>query len=307
MWVIRNRAFFYGLSALLCAASAYAFAALPIRYSVEFTGGTSIEVSYADRAPSAEALAEAVRAAGGEDVLVRPTGQNLSVRLAPVSAESRGAIIAALAVPEAGAPTVVSESTIGPSLGRELASRMGWAFALVALAIAAFIALAFRTVSAPVASWKYGAVTILSLVHDIVITAGAFVAFGLFLDAPIDALFVTALLVILGYSVNDTIVVFDRIRENLGKAGEREREERFDEIAGRSVRETVWRSIGTSATTAIALAALAIFGGEVTRAFALALVLGVVSGTYSSIFLAAPLLVTWHRWSAARAAKKDAA
>lgn len=305
MWVIRNRAFFYALSAILCAASAYTFFALPIQYSVEFTGGTALEVAYAEPAPSSEALAAAIQAAGGRDVLVRPTGANLSVRLAPLSGESRGPIVSALAIPGAGAPAIVSESTIGPSLGRELASRMGWAFLLVAFAIAAFVAVAFRAVSAPVASWKYGAVTILSLVHDIVITAGAFVAFGLFLDAPIDALFVTALLVILGYSVNDTIVVFDRIRENLGKAGEREREERFAEIAGRSVRETAWRSVGTSATTAISLLALAVFGGEVTRAFALALVLGVISGTYSSIFLAAPILVTWQQRISRKAAKKS--
>lgn len=293
MWVIRRRAIFYALSAVLCAASIYAFFALPVRYSVEFTGGTSLEVAYADPKPSAEALTASLVGAGAEDVLVRGSGENLSVRLAPLSGETRGPIVAALNVPGAGSSTIVSESTIGPSLGRELAGRMGWAFLLVSLAIAGFVAFAFRKVSSPVPSWKYGVVTILALVHDIVITAGAFVAFGLFLDAPIDALFVTALLVILGYSVNDTIVVFDRIRESLGKSSSREREERFAEVSGRSVRETVWRSVGTSSTTAISLVILAVFGGEVTRAFALALVLGVVSGTYSSIFLAAPLLVTW--------------
>lgn len=304
MWIIRRRAFFYALSALACAASVYAFLALPVRYSVEFTGGTSVEVSYLDPKPDAEAVSASLVAAGAEDILVRASGENLSVRLAPLTPENHGQIIAALRVPGYGTSTVVSESTIGPSFGRELAGRMGWAFLLVALAIAAFVAFAFRAVSEPVPSWKYGVVTITALIHDIVITAGAFVVFGLFLDAPIDALFVTALLVILGYSVNDTIVIFDRIRENLGKASERERLERFDEIAGRSVREAAWRSIGTSATTAIALVALAVFGGEVTRAFALALVLGVVSGTYSSIFLAAPMLVTWQKFASRRAAKK---
>ena len=300
MWIIRRRAFFYGLSAFLCAASVYAFLALPVRYSVEFTGGTSVEVSYQDPKPTPEAIAASLVAAGAEDVLVRATGDHLSARLAPLTPETHGPILAALNVAGFGASSIVSESTIGPSFGRELAGRMGWAFLLVSLAIALFVAFAFRAVSSPVPSWKYGVVTIVALAHDIVITAGSFVALGLFLDAPIDALFVTALLVILGYSVNDTIVVFDRIRENLGKASERERQERFDEIAGRSVREAAWRSVGTSTTTAIALLALAIFGGEVTRAFALALVLGVVSGTYSSIFLAAPMLVSWQRFVARR-------
>lgn len=304
MWIIRNRKIFYAISALLCAASAYAFAAMPLRYSVEFTGGTELQVTYQDPQPSADAVAASVVAGGGQDVLVRPSGAGFSVRLAPVSSESRAGVVAALAVPGAGSPSVVSESTIGPSFGRELAGRMSWAFLLVSLAIALFVAFAFRAVSTPVSSWKYGVVTIVALAHDILITAGAFLAIGTYLDAPIDVLFVTALLVILGYSVNDTIVVFDRIRENLGKASEREREERFPEIAGRSVRETVWRSVGTSATTALALAALAIFGGEVTRPFALALVLGVVSGTYSSIFLAAPMLVTWHAISP-RAEEKE--
>jgi preprotein translocase subunit SecF len=295
MWVIRNCKIFYVLSAILCAASVYALTSLPLRYSVEFTGGTEIQVSYQDPQPSAEAVATAVAAAGGQDPLVRASGKGLSVRVATLSSESREAVVAALAVPDAGTPTVVSESTIGPSLGRELAGRMGWAFALVSLAIALYVAFAFRAVSTPVASWKYGAVTLVSLFHDVLITAGAFVAIGLYMDVSIDTLFVTSLLVILGYSVNDTIVVFDRIRENLALSTEREREQRFEEISGRSIRETLWRSVNTSMTTAIALAALAIWGGEATRPFALALVLGVVSGTYSSIFLAAPMLVSWYR------------
>lgn len=300
MWVIKNRKFFYALSAILTAASVYAFTALPLRYSVEFTGGTEVQVSYADAQPAPSAIEAAVLAAGGEDPLVRQSGDGFSVRVAPMSSETRAAVISALGSPDLGVATIVSESSIGPSLGRELAGRMGWAFLLVAAGVALYVAFIFRTVSTPVPSWKYGVVTILSLLHDIVITAGAFVAVGLYLDAPIDTLFVTALLVILGYSVNDTIVVFDRVRENLSHAGDRERRERFAEIAGRSVRETLWRSFNTSATTAVALAALAIWGGEVTRSFAIALVLGVISGTYSSIFLAAPMLVSWYRWSAAK-------
>jgi preprotein translocase subunit SecF len=180
---------------------------------------------------------------------------------------------------------------------------MLWSLGLVSIAIAVYVAFAFRAVSRPVSSWKYGVVTLVSLVHDVLLTAGAFAALGLFMHVSVDTLFVTALLVILGYSVTDTIVVFDRIRENLEKASEKEREERFEEIAGRSLRETLRRSLNTSATTTIALVALAVWGGEVTRAFALALVLGVVSGTYSSIFLASPLLVTWQKFSAKRAAK----
>jgi preprotein translocase subunit SecF len=303
MWVIRNRKIFYALAALLTAAAVYALATVPLHRSVEFTGGTEIQVRYADPKPTAEAVASALSAAGGEEVLVRPTGEGFGVRLALLSSERRDAVLGALAVPGAGSSTVVSENTIGPSLGQELARRMLWSLGLVSIAIAVYVAFAFRAVSRPVSSWKYGVVTLVSLVHDVLLTAGAFAALGLFMHVSVDTLFVTALLVILGYSVTDTIVVFDRIRENLEKASEKEREERFEEIAGRSLRETLRRSLNTSATTTIALVALAVWGGEVTRAFALALVLGVVSGTYSSIFLASPLLVTWQKFSAKRAAK----
>lgn len=304
MWVIRNRKIFYALAVALSGAAIYAILALPIRYSAEFTGGTEIQVSYADPKPTAEAVAASLSAAGGEDVLVRPSGAGYSARLAALSTDNREAVIGALDVAGSGSSTIVSESTIGPSLGQELARRMGWSFVLVCFAIALYVAFAFRAVSEPISSWKYGAITLVSLFHDVLITAGAFIAFGLVLDVAVDTLFVTALLVILGYSVNDTIVVFDRIRENLDRASEKERQDDFEKIAGRSVRETLWRSVNSSATTAIALLALAIWGGEVTRAFALALVLGVLAGTYSSIFLAAPLLVTWYRASRARAAKE---
>jgi preprotein translocase subunit SecF len=304
MWVIRNRKIFYALAVLLIGAAIYALLTVPLHRSVEFTGGTEIQVRYAEPRPSAEALTAAITAAGGEEVLVRPEGDGYAVRLELLSTEHRAPIIAALSVPGAGSSTVVSENTIGPSLGQELTRRMSWSFGLVCLAIAAYVALAFRAVSRPVPSWKYGVVTLVSLAHDVLLTAGAFAALGLFMNVTIDALFVTALLVILGYSVTDTIVVFDRIRENLGKSSAKEREERFDEVAGRSLRETLRRSLNTSATTTIALVALAVWGGEVTRPFALALVLGVISGTYSSIFLAAPLLVTWQKFSQRRAEKK---
>lgn len=293
MWIIRNRKIFYWLSGVLTVASAAAFFLLPLNYSVEFTGGTVLEVNYEGQAPAPADLQAAVTAAGATDVSVRPSGSGLSVRSSLLSGDVREKVLASLALGGKAKPTVASENTLGPSLGKELASRMAFTFVVISLAILLFVAYAFRGVSTPVSSWVFGATTVATLIHDVVLTAGAFVAANRFLEAPMDTLFVTALLVMLGYSVNDTIVVFDRIRERLGGISERERSASFEQIVGESLRATIRRSVSTSATVAVSLVVLAVFGATVTRAFAIALALGVLAGTYSSIFLAAPLLVSW--------------
>ena len=167
---------------------------------------------------------------------------------------------------------------------------------LVILAIVLFITFAFRKVSEPVSSWKYGVITIVALLHDVIIPTGIFAALGHFLGYEIDTLFVTALLVILGFSVHDTIVVFDRVRENLRRSRESRVETPFQEIVGKSIRQTFNRSINTSLTTLLALAALYFLGSDATRHFSLALLIGITAGTFSSIFLASPLLVTVERW-----------
>ena len=166
-----------------------------------------------------------------------------------------------------------------------------------------FIAWAFRGVSKPVQSWKYGIVAIVTLLHDILVPAGLFAILGRFVGAEVDALFIVALLTILGISINDTIVVFDRIRENLRFNEDKGRREEFEEVVGRSITQTIARSINTSLTVVIVLAALYLLGPVVTKNFALTLIVGMIAGTYSSIFLASPLLVAWQKWSV-RGAKK---
>ena len=157
--------------------------------------------------------------------------------------------------------------------------------------IVLYIAYAFRKVSKPVASWKFGIAAIIALTHDILVIAGIFAALGYFLNIEVDSLFVTALLTILGFSVHDTIVTFDRTRENLFKNNNKS----FSEIVNISVNQTIVRSINTSVTTLLVLLAIYFFGGESIKNFVLALVLGVIIGTYSSIFLASPLLTIWRK------------
>ena len=181
---------------------------------------------------------------------------------------------------------------VGPVIGKELRTKSVYAIILVLIAIILYVAWAFRKVSYPVDSWKYGIVAVIALFHDILIVVGVFVFLGEYLNVEVNSAFVAALLTILGYSVNDSIVVFDRIRENLPRV-----KESFDDIVNISVNETIKRSVNTSITTLLVLLSIYFLGGTSIKSFVLALIIGVLAGTYSSIFLASPLLVVWHKVS----------
>ncbi len=175
--------------------------------------------------------------------------------------------------------------SIGPVIGQELKQKTIYAIIIALIAIIAYIAWAFRHVSKPISSWKYGVIAILTLFHDVIITIGIFVFLGKYFSVEINAPFVAAIMTILGYSVNDTIVVFDRVRENLKNySGD------FSGVVNKSVQQTLIRSIYTSTTTLLVLFSLYFFGGETIKDFVLALIIGISIGTYSSIFLASPML-----------------
>ena len=184
--------------------------------------------------------------------------------------------------------------SIGPILGQESENKALISITLVLIAIVLFIAFAFRKVSKPISSWVYGLVAIVALVHDVVIPTGVFVVLGHFKNFQMDTLFVTALLVILGFSIHDTIVVFDRVRENLRH--DTNHKKPFDQIVGESISQTFTRSINTSLTVLLSLVVLYIFGSQATHNFVLALLVGIAAGTYSSIFIGSPLLVTIAKW-----------
>ena len=181
--------------------------------------------------------------------------------------------------------------SIGPTLGKELKTKAGYAIFFVLITIIAYISYAFRKASHPVESWKYGVSAIVALFHDVLIIPGVFAVLGHFFKIEVDALFVTALLTVLGYSVHDTIVTFDRIRENL----HRHQEETFLEVINRSINETIVRSLNTSLTTFITLLTVFLFTTGSIKFFTLALMMGVIIGTYSSIFIASPLLLVWYK------------
>ncbi len=290
MFVVTYRKVWFALSALLLAASFYAMFAYGFNFSIDFKGGTITEAAYASR-PEKGAVESRIEALGLGGFSVRPSGENnFVVRTKELSGEERAKLLSALK-----ADSIERQNTIGPTAGAALRSKALLAIAVVVLMIVLFITFAFRKVSKPVSSWKYGLATVIALAHDVIIPTGIFVILGHLAGIEIDLLFVTGLLAILGYSVHDTIVVFDRVRENLRLNHEHNQKEEFELTVGKSVSQTFGRSINTSLTIFITLVALYIFGPAATKHFALLLTLGVIVGTYSSIFIASPLLVTFYK------------
>lgn len=291
MLIIKYRAFFFWLTGIILAAAIGSLAFFGLPLSIDFTGGSLVEVAYQDARPELSVLKEQAAAAGFEDASVRESGENgVIVRTHTLTPTEHDALLASLS--QGGVSlTELRFSSIGPSLGSELATKALYAIAAVMLAIVLYIAIVFRKVSRPVPSWGYGLVVILMLAIDIIVPAGFFAAYAHFTGAQADALFVVALLALLGYCVNDVIIVFDRIRERLKMNLEKNAKEDFETTVGISIDQTLGRSINTSLTVALALLAIIVFGAEATRDFALVMLVGVVIGTFSSICRSAPLLI----------------
>ena len=301
MFVVTYRKFFYTLSTLLLILSIGAVAKWGLNYGIDFKGGSIIELEYASSTPAQATLAAQLAPLSlGESI--RPTGMNgYIIRMRAISQDEKAVLTNVITASSTIAVTEKRFDSIGPVLGTEALRKSMASIIFVLLAIILFVAFAFRKVSQPVSSFKYGLIAIVALLHDVIIPTGVFAVLGHFLGYEIDTLFVTALLVILGFSVHDTIVVFDRVRENLNHATAKKP---FDEIVGESISQTFTRSINTSLTTLLALVVLYLVGGEATHHFSLALIIGIVAGTYSSIFVGSPLLVTVWKWQLKRQARK---
>lgn len=293
MFIIKNRAVFYIFSIVLFAISIFALARWGMNYGIDFEGGTSIELqpNASSTVTSAANVKEVLENAFPEAVVRAYGEKNFLVSMHELNPTEQTAIKAEL-VKVLPTYEVSRLDTIGPVLGDELKKKSINSIVLVLIAIVLFIAFAFRQVSRPVSSWKYGFAAIVALLHDVIIPMGFFAIMGHFFGGyEVDALFVTALLVVLGFSVHDSIVVFDRVRENLHHDKDKSAAH-FDQVVGRSVSETFIRSVNTSLTTVLALVAVYIWGPETTRNFSLVLIVGIIAGTYSSIFIGSALLVT---------------
>ncbi len=297
MFIVRHRKFFYSLSALLVIISILALSVWGLKPGVDFKGGSLIEVEYpVGSRPAIETIKTNLNALNLGEYSLRETGDSgLLIRTEELSPKLHEAVLIELS-DKMIKPEEKRFTSIGPVLGREALQKSWISVIMVLIAIVLFITFAFRRVSEPVSSWKYALIAIIALLHDVIIPAGAFALFGHFAGFEIDTLFVTAILVILGFSIHDTIVVFDRVRENLKRDKEDKQKKSFEIIVGQSINQTFVRSVNTSLTTLIAIFVLYLIGADATRHFALTLIIGITVGTYSSIFLGSPLLVTVYNW-----------
>ncbi|MBU2109761.1 protein translocase subunit SecF [Patescibacteria group bacterium] len=299
MGIVKNRKIWYAISGLFVAASIFSIFYFGLRLGIDFTGGSLLEVEYANTRPEISVLQEKIKSLDLGNVVLQPTGDNGLIARSKDLTEDEHQQLLSVLVSE-GELNEVRFDSIGPVIGEELRQKSWIAIVLVVIMIILYIAFAFRKVSKPVSSFKFGLMAVIALIHDVSIPFGVFVVLGKFFGVEIDVLFITALLTILGFSVHDTIVVFDRVRENLRKGIGND----FEETVGISVNQTITRSINTSITVLIVLFAIFFFGGETTKWFSLALAIGVAIGTYSSIFLASPLLVTMYKFQEKRSKNK---
>ncbi|MEY4747452.1 MAG: hypothetical protein RLZZ416_501 [Candidatus Parcubacteria bacterium] len=297
MMIVKNRNIFFAITGLLVLASLASVAVFGLHESLEFTGGTLAQVSYPDIRPAPTLLGQALDGAGIKGYSIREAGQHdYIVRMPNLSEMQRSSIPEILSGGDQYRGAIAQFNEIGPTIGKELRTKSLLAISLVLLCILLFIAFAFRKVSQPVSSWVYGLIALVTLLHDVIVPVGFFALLGYLTGAQVDTLFVTAVLTVLGFSIHDTIVVFDRVRENLRVNHDRNRKEPFEETAGRALNQTFVRSVNTSFTVLLTLLILYFLGPASTRDFALTLLVGIIAGTYSSICLATPLLVAIERW-----------
>jgi preprotein translocase subunit SecF len=277
-----------GVVMLACVVSLAVFG---LKLGIDFKGGTLAELTFHEGLPENAEISRTMRDNGFGEGVIQPTDSDtMIIRTAPMEKEEHDRMMAVF-MENFGEITEEQYTSIGPVIGREMRNKAIYQLLLVTLGIIFYIAYAFRKVSKPVSSWKFGWAAIIALIHDLLIVVGVFAVLGYVRNVEIDTLFVTALLTVLGFSVHDTIVVFDRIRENLRTRSGQE----LSEIINSSVNQTLIRSINTTVTVLFVLLALIFFGGETIRYFVLALTIGVMVGTYSSIFIASPMLLVWHK------------
>lgn len=292
---------YYIISGILVIATIVSLFMFGLKFGIEFAGGSNMEVQFSGNRPSNEAIQSATKSLALGQITIQPTGDKGAIlEFKGVDEATHQQILTAINT--LSPATEKSFQYIGPSVGQDLRNKTELAIVLALVAITIYIAFAFRKVSRPVSSWKYGITSLVALFHDVLIPIGVFSVLGKFYNVEITIPIIAALLTILGFSVHDTIVIFDRIRENILRRGMGQ----FEDTVNWSLTQTLGRSISTVITVEFVLIALYFLGGETLKYFALALIIGITSGAYSSIFIASPLLVTWYKWSLNRELKSKA-
>ncbi len=283
--------YLFVLSGIILILGIASLAIYRLRLGVDFRGGTITELAFSQPV-DAEKVKQILTEEGIQSPQLQTAGENgLIIKTEAIEKEQHDKIVEKF---KQQLPTFEEKrfESIGPVIGQELKRKALYQLLLVSLGIILYIAYAFRRVAKPITPWQFGWAAIIALLHDLLIVLGIFSILGHYQGIEVDSLFVTAMLTVLGFSVHDTIVVFDRIRENLRLYSGQS----LEFVVNHSITQTIVRSLNTSLTVLFVLLALLLFGGETIKYFVLALFIGVVTGTYSSIFVASPILVLWQRW-----------
>ncbi|HSL44204.1 MAG TPA: protein translocase subunit SecF [Anaerolineales bacterium] len=288
--ILSKRYLYFAVSLLVIIPGLILLGVRGMPLSIDFTGGSILEVQFAGTELENAEVVQLYESAGIGDAQVQTTETGtLQIRSSFLDNETRDVILNEMREQSSGEVTVIRFDSVGPSIGAAVTSRAALAVAVAALAVVVYITFAFRKVPN---AFRYGICAIIAMIHDVAVVFSAAALGALFLDWQIDALFLTALLTVIGFSVQDKVVVFDRIRENSNIF----RRLDYETLVNHSIVQTLQRSINTQLMTVeFLLLAMALFGGVTLQEFAVILLVGLFSGTYSSIFIAAPILVLWEK------------
>jgi len=290
MQIVSHRKIYFSFSIILVLASLVSLLLWGLNLGIDFSGGTLMEIEFLGERPGNQEIQKKLADLELDQITLQSTGEKgLILRLKDIDEETHQMILGRIGLEQI---TEKRFESVGPLIGQELKRKTSWAILLALVAIILYIAWAFRKISKPVASWQYGLVAITALFHDILITLGFFSVLGHYWNIEIGLPLVAAFLTILGYSVNNSIVIFDRSRENLLRSHWTD----FEEIINQSINQSMTRCLNTALTTLFVLLAIFFLGGQSIKYFALALIVGIIVGTYSSIFVTSSLIVVWQRW-----------
>jgi len=280
------------ISLILVIGAIVSIAVFGLKFGVDFKGGSVMEITFEKTPPVSADLAKTVSETKGvSNVSANPSGdKGMIIRLGEIDETVHQEIIGKINS-KYGKIAESRFDSVGPTVGQDLRNKSVWAIVVLLLAIVVYMAIVFRKLSKVLSPWAMGIATVIALFHDILIPVGVFALLGHFMGVEITGIFLAAILTILGYSVSDSVVVLDRVRENVLRFGSKEK---FGEIVHKSIMQTLSRSLNTNITTLLSLFAIYFFGGETVKFFALALIIGIFLGAYSSIFVASPLLVWWN-------------
>lgn len=293
MNIIGKKYIFFLISLIVIIPGIFALFSYGLNLAIDFTGGSRIGLIFPEKVneKNIETIKNTLSKQQIKASSFEISGSTVFVKTQIINQEKNNKLMESLGKEIKGVEQGDFE-TIGPTIGSETTANAIKAIIIASILIVLYITLSFRKVPKPTSSFRFGICAILALIHDVLVVTGIFAILGHFWGVEIDSLFVTAILTIIGFSVHDTIVVFDRVRENL----KRMIGEPFEKIVNDSILQTLDRSLTTSLTVILVLLSLLLFGGESIRWFVVALLIGIASGTYSSMFNAAPLLVAWQEW-----------